>query len=113
MSLAWGVPVTVLRETIDADEFDGWCRFYRHCPFDPESLHWGPAAMITATIINAHGGDKNRNAVSAERFIPSRARSTDEVQVGAAGATLESKWAAFRSRHQAAQKVRERRAAGR
>ena len=67
------MPVFQLKETIDADEFDGWCRFMRHYPFDPESMYLVPAALVASTIVNAHGGGRDGRPVTIRDLLPERA----------------------------------------
>jgi len=49
-----GWPVEWLKRMMSAEEFDMWCRYYRERPFDDESVHHVPIALLTSTYVNAH-----------------------------------------------------------
>lgn len=62
-----------------ADQFDRWKQFYLRTPFDPESLYHLPAAMISSTLINCHGGRDGRAVSPRDLMRNNIPPSPDEV----------------------------------
>lgn len=77
-----GWPVEWLQRMMSAKEFDRWCEFYRHHPFDDESVHNAPLALLTSIYVNAHQ-PKGVRKTNASDFLLFRDRTEKPVDLDA------------------------------
>lgn len=71
-----GWPVEVLKRWMSAEEFDLWCRYYRHHPFDDQSNFHVPIAALQAQVATAFGGK-----ATLKDFLIFRDKEEDEVDL--------------------------------
>ncbi len=64
-----GWPVQWLKRMISGAEFDLWCRYFKHHPFDDESVHHAPLAMLTSIYVNAHQERGAQRTVASDFMI--------------------------------------------
>lgn len=73
-----GWPVDWLKQMISAEEFDLWCKYYRHHPFDDQSNHHVPIASLQTTVANLAG-----NKAKLTDFLVFRKRDDDKPDLDA------------------------------
>jgi hypothetical protein len=76
-----GWPVSWLKEMIDAEAFDLWCRYHERFPLDDQSNHHYPVAALEATLINVNRAPNTPSASMSDRllFAQRKERHIDEV----------------------------------
>ena len=48
------MPIRMLEELLDAEDFDDWCTWHRWYPLDDQSNHHLPVANLHAAFLNAN-----------------------------------------------------------
>lgn len=92
-----GWPVEWLKRMISAREFDMWCKYFERRPFDDESVHHVPIALLTSTYVNSQL-PKGADGTTASDFLVFRKKEPEKpADVGA-------KFVAFLSRFKLFQK---------
>lgn len=71
-----GWPIKWLKEMIDEEEFEVWCRYFRRHPFDPVSLHQIPTAQLCAMYAGAHSAQGSATPRPSD-FLPGIREESD------------------------------------